>query len=474
VVLTRFSGSPPQDRFSPPSRLYSTSSTVDFKLHCRLYRRSVDNFPIGVVASMVTMAAIAVAVLFSRAKSERMKRRPANPAYFYRMSRESNYDRRRVWQGDSTSRSETDAPALWLGPNGKDAKLDSGDHRLRPTRLGGAVRVVLLALLAVLVAAIASGTAGANHSSGTQASASPSTCLTGPKKLKFTFIHQSPPNIATAAKMIQGMKAADAAFNTDSTFVGPPQLSWQADQFQRMLQTTLAKHPDGLMINDYAPDSLNKFIKQFSASGIPVLLVNAGNGSQKATGALTFIGFDDYAAGAMGARGLDAKGAKRALWVTVQPGIPYVDARGKGFTDTFKGKVTTLGLPISAFSNPINIRNAIEAAIQKDKSIDSVYMAGDGISPSGVAARARLGERGKQIKWATIDLGKPVLDGIKSGDFLFGVDQEAYLQTFLGVQTLAMYIRCGFTPPPVISTGPAMVDSSNINQIIKLSGTGVR
>ena len=63
------------------------------------------------------------------------------------------------------------------------------------------------------------------------------------------------------------------------------------------------------------------------------------------------------------------------------------------------------------------------------------------------------------------DLGDVVTPLIKDGSVQFTIDQQPYLQGYLPIIWLYLYNKAGFLPAEDVLTGPAVVDSSNIELV---------
>ena len=76
------------------------------------------------------------------------------------------------------------------------------------------------------------------------------------------------------------------------------------------------------------------------------------------------------------------------------------------------------------------------------------------------------------VQHGTFDLSAEIVEKIKDGTTLFGIDQQPYLQGYGSVLTLTLLDRYGITPAlPVTATGPGFVDLSNITIVEALAGT---
>ncbi|HWI74429.1 MAG TPA: substrate-binding domain-containing protein [Baekduia sp.] len=295
------------------------------------------------------------------------------------------------------------------------------------------------------------------------------------KGLRFIFVGNQSKATPTASLLVNGAKAADGAFGTKTEYRAVQGQTFDANEERRILESALAQKPDGVIVANAAPPQLNATIKKIADAGIPVVLVNAGLGETANTGALTYIGNDEEGTGVLGGQLLGKTGAKHALLITLQPGIPVGDLRTKGFKQGFPGKVTTVELSVKDLFDSTKVRNITQAELEKDKSIDSAFTIGDCCSAPMLAAAKAVGSRAENMHFGTIDLGKPTLEGIKGGTMDFGLDQQAWMQGYLGVQTLLLNVRYGMQPgSDLTATGPVPVDKANVDRVVELTGKGIR
>ena len=83
---------------------------------------------------------------------------------------------------------------------------------------------------------------------------------------------------------------------------------------------------------------------------------------------------------------------------------------------------------------------------------------------------------GTHAKIVTFDLSPDVVQAIKDKKIEFSVDQQPYLQGYLAVDSLWLYLTNGNEiggGKPVL-TGPAFVDSSNIDAIATYAANNTR
>src|SRR5438045_5204774 len=108
-----------------------------------------------------------------------------------------------------------------------------------------------------------------------------------------------------------------------------------------------------------------------------------------------------------------------------------------------------------------------------DKSIDGVLALNPAVAVAAVDAATKAGSKA-QI--ATFDLNADVIDAIAAGKVLFAVDQQQYLQGYLPIVMLNLYLDNANTiggGKPVF-TGPGFVTKENAAKVKDLTAKGTR
>jgi ABC-type sugar transport system substrate-binding protein len=155
------------------------------------------------------------------------------------------------------------------------------------------VRPLPAALAAVSALAVLAGCGPSSGSSGSSASGSSASASSAGKTLKIISVNDSAITNPFQATANVGLQAAGAAFNAKVTFLGPATANnFSAAQDVQLLNSAIAEHPDGLIVDDATP-GLDPVIKSATAAGIPVVLYIDGLGHAAADGAITYVGSDD-------------------------------------------------------------------------------------------------------------------------------------------------------------------------------------
>ncbi len=255
-------------------------------------------------------------------------------------------------------------------------------------------------------------------------------------------------------------------------YEAPPTFDMVA--MSHLIDSAVAAHPDGLVVSIPDPNALGPSIKAAVAAGIPVISINSGSDVAKSLGVLVHIGQTEEQAGIGGGVKMGAAGVKHALCVNQEVGNAALELRCKGFKEGLAqtgGTITEIGVNLS---NPTQTQATIEAALQRDPSIDGILTLGPtGASPA-IKALQDLNKLGK-IKLATFDLSSDVLNAIKAGQMLFAIDQQQYEQGYLPIVFLTLYkTNLNTVANDIIQTGPGFVTAANVSQVIQLTAQGTR
>ncbi len=242
----------------------------------------------------------------------------------------------------------------------------------------------------------------------------------------------------------------------------------------QLIDAAVASEPDGLVVSLPDPDALGPSVQAAVAAGIPVISINSGSDVAEEFGVLAHIGQTEYEAGYGGGQRMAAAGATNALCVNQEVGNIALDLRCQGFTDAMSeagGQVEVLAVDLA---DPTGSANRISAALSANADVDAIFTLG----PTGAAPALQvLNDEGLmgEILVATFDLSPEVLEAIRDGNMLFAIDQQQYIQGYLPIVYLTLYLENLNTPGQVlIPTGPGFVTADTAASVIDLSAQGTR
>lgn len=242
----------------------------------------------------------------------------------------------------------------------------------------------------------------------------------------------------------------------------------------QLIDAAVASNPDGLVVSIPDPDALGESIGAAVAAGIPVISINSGSDVAADLGVMAHIGQTEYEAGYGGGQRMAEAGATNALCVNQEVGNVALDLRCQGFTDAMAetgGAVTVLAVDLA---DPTGSTNRISAALAENAEIDAIFTLGPTGAAPALEAVEEAGLLG-QMLLATFDLSPDVLAAVRDGNMLFAIDQQQYVQGYLPIVYLTLFLENANTPGNIlVPTGPGFVTADNAERIISLSEAGTR
>ena len=231
---------------------------------------------------------------------------------------------------------------------------------------------------------------------------------------------------------------------------------------------------------------MNATLAKAAASGIPIVLLNAGCDNQDiaASGAMTCVGQPEQLAGVAAGQRFAKLGATNVLCVIHQSGQNLLDrcngiAQGLGVGSQCKtGSAPSSGPACTELT--LSTPNAASQPAAGDRP-GHLLPAGP---PEGQrrddAEHARSARRSSTphptgVKIATFDLssGRPVRAAEPS--MAFAVDQQQYLQGYLPIAFLYLYKKHEGNSTgggTTVASGPLLVDSTNVSKVAAAIAAG--
>jgi simple sugar transport system substrate-binding protein len=285
-------------------------------------------------------------------------------------------------------------------------------------------------------------------------------------RMKISMVTHAAPGDTFWDIVRSGAEAAAAKDNVDLNYQGAPEAADQSN----LVQSAIDAKADGIAVTMAKPDALAPTIKAAVDAGIPVTVLNGGIDAWQATGAIGYFGSNETVAGeAVGTR-LTAEGAKHALCVIQEQGNVSLDARCAGVKNTFTG--TTENIFVTGTDMP-SVQQSITSKLQQDPTIDRVVALG---APYALTAVKAISDAGSQAEVGTFDTNKELVAAIQSGSVEWAVDQQPYLQGYLAVDALWLYKTNGNSigGGQATLTGPAFIDSTNVDRVADFAAKGTR
>jgi simple sugar transport system substrate-binding protein len=229
-----------------------------------------------------------------------------------------------------------------------------------------------------------------------------------------------------------------------------------------LVQNAIDSKVSGIAVTLSNADAVIPVAKKASDAGIPVVVFNQGITDYTKVGSKMYFGSDETLAGqTIGQKISQEDPGGKTLCVIQAQGSVALEARCAGVKSGF---ANTENLQVNGADLP-SVQQTIQSKLAEDKSITHIVTLG---APIGLAALQAEQSAGSTAKIVTFDLNQDAAQAIKDGKIEFAVDQQPYVQGYMSVLMLWMYITNGNDiggGKPTL-TGPSIVDQTNIAQIL--------
>ena len=237
------------------------------------------------------------------------------------------------------------------------------------------------------------------------------------------------------------------------------------------IEAAIAAGSDGIASSLPSPDQLIPVLTDAVDAGIPVYTLNSGVNDYQTIGATTHVGQTELIAGnGAGLRFNDAGATKILCGIQEQDNVALAE-RCAGLAETFSGEVVSQFMDLDADQTAQEA--AINAALSADPDYDGFMGVGPVIAMSGLRAADALG---RELIVGGFDVTPDLLDNIESGNILFTVDQQQYLQGYLPVILMYLEVTNSNTAGgglPIL-TGPGFITADNATSVKSLVEAGTR
>jgi simple sugar transport system substrate-binding protein len=267
----------------------------------------------------------------------------------------------------------------------------------------------------------------------------------------------------------QGFNTATKELNLKTQWVAPQDFNDIVPIYTKMFEAAIARRPGAIVVGDFFPEPTDPLIKQAVAAGIPVLVYNSGRSAWKDLGAIGFIGEEPYLMGEAGGAKAVAAGVRDALCINQIAANPVLEMRCKGYVDTVTkagGKAKAVTLASEDIGNSQKVQAAVSAMLMADPKIDGVITLGAAVAVDALESVKVARASGRKIDLGTIDLGKTVLEAVRDGQMTYAIDQQPFLQGYLGVLIAHQFIEYQLAPATEINTGPFVIDAKNAAAVL--------
>lgn len=319
-------------------------------------------------------------------------------------------------------------------------------------------RCAALAASAVLVASQAACTRGGDTEPAPAAPPAP--------RVAVALVTHQPPGDTFWDLVRRGAQEAADKNDIELRYFHDPEGVVQAGQ----VSEAVAERVAGIAVTLADPPAMSASVRSAVATGIPVVAVNTGIDNWRDMGAIGYFGQDDLVAGQEVGRRLDHESAVNVLCVIQERGHVGLESRCDGADETFPGVLQRIHVD---GTRPQSVRADLIARLQQDRSIDRVLTLA---APVATTALQAVGEANSYAKVVTFDTNAAVIEAVERGTIGWAVDQQPFLQGYLAINALWLYLSNGNVIGGGLPTltGPSFVDDSNVDTVADRAEEGTR
>jgi ribose transport system substrate-binding protein len=327
----------------------------------------------------------------------------------------------------------------------------------------GVSRRGVLALVASLAAGLAVGLGGLGGCGKEEAPAGPaagstSTPAASNGKLKIAVVPKGTTHDFWKSIHAGAVKAERELGNVEVTFRGPEREDDRQQQVD-LVQNLVSSGTSAIVLAPLDETALTGPVRQATAAGIPVVIIDSGLKAQVGKDFVSFIATDNYKGGTLaGEKMAELLGGKgKVLILRYQEGSASTAQREQGFIDAV-GKVAGMELVDPkryAGATRATAQEAAENLLAAGTEYAGIYCPNESSTFGMLLAIRGKGLAGK-VKFIGFDASSGLVEALGKGEIDALVVQNPMRMGYLGVMTAAKHVR-GEKVDELIDTGVVLI-----------------
>ncbi len=301
---------------------------------------------------------------------------------------------------------------------------------------------------------------------------------------KFYMITHCQPADVFWSGVYAGMEDAAKLLGVEAIYLGS-KVSGDIGEMVTHLELALAASPNGIAISITDAHALDPLLRKAIEMGIPIVAINVGDPRppEEKIPYLIYIGEDSYLSGVRQAEAILKVFSERygrppiaVVYASHEPGNIVQEIRARGVIDTVKAAGTTKAEIIDVTYDPAKIHETLRAYLEANPGVEYIATGNSAVASWVVDLLTEIGKLGNlneppvegQVYVAGIDVDLAILEHIKEGKVIATIDQQQYLQGYFGILLLYLWNEGMYIPGADISTGPFVIDQTNVDRIYPL------
>ena len=287
----------------------------------------------------------------------------------------------------------------------------------------------------------------------------------------ITFFPGGPEGGPFATVVYNGAKAAEAALGPSVNYVWS---NWSIDEMITGFSEAVATQPDGIAIMGHpGDDAFKPLVDDAIAQGIAVTVMNTELQETQAAyapvgtgyvGATLYKAGNDLANEAVKRAGL-VEGDKAFVWGLISE--PGRGERTQGVVDGLEAagvEVVYLDIDSATNADPVQGISTFTGMASANPDLKAAFFDHGGLTNTAQSYLEAAGLGPDDLYVAGFDLGPATVEAVENGFVDLSIDQQQWLQGFMGVLQLCLTDNFGFSGLH-INTGGGFLDADNVEFI---------
>lgn len=286
----------------------------------------------------------------------------------------------------------------------------------------------------------------------------------GEKVLKIAVVPKGTTHDFWKSIHAGAIKAQRELGNVEVTFRGPEREDDRQQQVN-LVQNLTSSGTSAIVLAPLDETALAGPVRQATAAGIPVVIIDSGLKAQVGKDFVSFIATDNYKGGAMaGEKMVELVGGKgKVLILRYQEGSASTAQREQGFIDAVgkAGGIELVDPKRYAGATRATAQEAAENLLLAGNDYAGIYCPNESSTFGMLLAIRGKGLAGK-VKFVGFDASPGLVEALGKGEIDALVVQNPMRMGYLGVMTAARHIR-GEKVEELIDTGVVLITKDTMN-----------
>ena len=232
------------------------------------------------------------------------------------------------------------------------------------------------------------------------------------------------------------IKQAGEDFGVDVDYRGSG--TGDLSEMARQLEAAAARNYKGVAFDIASFAVLKAPAAKVSAKGIPIVTINSGTPEEsKKLGAILHVGQGEYDAGKAAGDRARAAGVTSFVCVNHYATNNASFERCQGFADAIGVKDWRKTSMIDTGMDPTVVASKVSAYLRSNPKTQAILALGPNAAEPTIKVVQDMHLAGK-INFGTFDLSPAIINGIKAGTIQYAIDQQPYLQGYMGIAALVI------------------------------------